>query len=133
MVQPATHAARERVPTVPFDLTEYAWSETGPASWSAERDAASLSAWVLESRDERLCARTTELLVTIAPTDVPHVAIGVERLIAELSLREAFVVASIDGESTLETLLDMLDMPAGEALSIVCELCATGVLVLDAQ
>jgi hypothetical protein len=125
------YSTRERAPTIPFDLSEYAWNETGPASWTAQRDAAAFSAWVLEGQDDHLCARTTELLVTISPTDVPHVAESTEHVLSRLSLREAFVVASIDGESTLEVILDSLDMPAGEALSIVCELCATGVIVLD--
>lgn len=125
------YSVRERAPTVPFDLTEYARSETGPLSWSAGSDDESFSAWVRESDDGGLCARTTQLLVSIAPTDVPRVLGSPEHLVTRLTLREAFVVASIDGESTLETLLPMLDMPAGEALTIVCELCAAGVIVLE--
>lgn len=127
------HSVRERAPTVPYDLTEYARSETGPASWTAANEDESFSAWVLDSDADGLRARTTELLVTIAPTDIPRVAGSPELLVSRLTLREAFVVASIDGESTLETLLDMMDMPAGEALTIVCELCAAGVILLDSQ
>jgi len=124
---PSIYTLRERAPTVPYDLTEYARSETGPASWSAANDE-TFSAWVHDHDDDGLCARTTRLLVSIAPTDVPRVAGNPELLVARLSLREAFVLASIDGESTLETLLPMLDMPPGEALTIVCELCAAGVI-----
>jgi hypothetical protein len=28
--------ARDRMPTLPYDLSEYAWLHTGPASWTAE-------------------------------------------------------------------------------------------------
>ncbi len=125
------HTVRDRAPTIPFDLTEYARAETGPLSWTAANDDSTFSAWVLDGDAEAVCARTTELLVTISPTDVPRVAHGPEQLLSRLTLREAFVVASIDGESSLETILDMLDMPAGEALTIVCELCAAGVITLD--
>ncbi len=130
----ALHSVRDRAPTVPFDLAEYARAETGPTSWTAANDDESFSAWVHDGDDDDgLCARTTELLVTVSPTDVPRVGPGPEHLLSRLTLREAFVVASIDGESTLETILDMLDMPAGEALTIVCELCAAGVITLDAR
>lgn len=125
-------SVRDRAPTVPFDLTEYARLETGPLSWTAANDDSTFSAWVKDSDQDGLCARTTQLLVTIAPTDIPRVASTPPHLLVRLTLREAFVVASIDGESTLETILDLLDMPAGEALTIVCELCAAGVIALQA-
>jgi hypothetical protein len=96
------------MPTVPADLSEYAWKETGPTSWSA-RDVPP---------------------VMLAPTDVLRISTSRDRLLPRLTLCEAAIVATIDGESTLETIVNGLDMPEADALTIVCELCAAGVLVV---
>src|SRR5258708_3501 len=116
-----THApaSREKMQTIPCDLSAYALTETGPSSWSARTD---------DAPPPR--PRSTPGVVTIAPTDVPSVAVSHESLLEHVTLREAFVIASIDGESSLEALLEMLDMPNGEALTIICELCASGILSL---
>jgi len=122
---------RDRLPTLPHDLSEYAREQTGPSSWSAEHDAEALSAWALAAHDDPLCARMTELLVDISPSDVPVVAVAVRDAARVLGHREAFVLASIDGTSTVEMMLDVVDLPAGEVLAIVCDLCARGIVTLD--
>jgi hypothetical protein len=109
---------RETTPTIPYDLREYARSETGPASWSAREDA-----HTPPPRHE---------LASIASTDVPQVAVSRETVLERVTLRQALVIACIDGETTLESLIERLDMPCGEALTIVCELCASGILSLVA-
>lgn len=124
-------ARRDRLPTLPHDLSEYARVATGPSSWSADRDPAALAAWALESHDDPMCAATTELFVDISPTDVPHVAMPSGEVSLLVSHREAFVVASVDGASTLEMMLDTVDLPPGEVLAIICNLCVRGILVLD--
>jgi hypothetical protein len=124
-------AFRDRMPTLPHDLSEYARVQTGPASWSAHPRAEELSAWALEAHVDPAFAKMTDLLVDIAPTDVPHVALPPGEVAQLVGHREAFVVASIDGESTLETMLDTVDLPYGEILAIVCSLCARGIVELD--
>jgi len=122
---------RDRLPTLPHDLSEYAREQTGPSSWSAEHDAEALSAWALAAHDDPHLSRMTELLVDVSPCDVPLVAIAVRDAVRVLGHREAFVLASIDGSSTVEMLLDVVDLPAGDVLAIVCDLCARGIVTLD--
>lgn len=126
-----SEAFRDRLPTSPHDLSEYARDQTGPSSWSADPRVASLSAWALEAHDDPMCARTTELLVEISPLDIPRVVVAGEQVAEVVSHREAFVIASIDGASTLETLVGSLDLPPGEVLEILCRLCARGIVALD--
>jgi len=123
--------SRDRLPTLEFDLTEYARESTGPASYSAHPQADLLSAWALEGHVDPSFARTTDLLVDISPEDVPFVSIAAEELAHLVSHREAFVVASIDGQSTLDALAYTVDLPAGEVLAIICTLCARGIIELD--
>jgi hypothetical protein len=100
------------MPTIPTDLSEYARTETGPTSWSAT-----------------YVPPTPDPPFTLAPTDVLRVVMSPEQFVSELTLLETSIVAAIDGETTLEVILHELDMPESEALTIVCELCAAGVLV----
>ena len=132
-VSPASRpgAFRDRMPTLPHDLSEYAIEQTGPASWSAHPHAEELSAWALESHVDPALSRTTDILVDISPTDVPHVALLPVEVARLVNHREAFVVRSIDGESTVETLVDILDLPSGAALAPICSLCARGIVALD--
>lgn len=98
----------------------------------AHPDADALSAWALEGHDDPLRARMTELLAGVSPADVPRLAAEVDDQADDaLSAQEAFVLASIDGASTLERLVDTIVLPAGEALEIVCRLCARGIVTLD--
>ena len=122
---------RDRLPTLPHDLSEYARVLTGPASFSAHPQAEELSAWALEDHLDPMFAKTTDLLVDISPADVPHVVLAPEEVAQLVSHREAFVVAAIDGHSTLETMSDTVDLPSGEVLAIICNLCARGILELD--
>jgi hypothetical protein len=121
---------RDRLPTSPHDLSEYARDQTGPASWSAHPDADELSTWALAEHDDPYCARTTDLLSSISPLDVPYVIVRCEDAAQVVGHREAFVMASIDGRSTCEMLVDMIDLPAGDVLAILCSLCARGLVVL---
>ena len=122
---------RHRMPTLPHDLTEYARVLTGPTSYSAHPQAELLSAWALDDHVDPTFATTTDLLVEISPTDVPRVLLAADEIAHLVSHREAFVVASIDGESTLDTIPDNVDLPRGEVLAIICNLCARGILALD--
>lgn len=119
---------RQRMPTVPHDLSEYASEQTGPASWSAHPDAEVLAAWALEA--DPVFARTTDALVGVCPEHVPHIAVPVEQAAAMVSHREAFILASIDGASTLEMMVTTVDLPLGELLESICALCARGLVTL---
>ena len=123
---------RDRLPTLPYDLSEYARNETGPSSWSAHRDAEALSAWALEAHDDPMNAAVTDLLVDLSPTDVPRVAMTLEQVARLVTHREAFVVASIDGQSTLEMMIAGMDRArSGEVLGVLCNLCARGIVVFE--
>lgn len=119
-----TRTPRDRLPTLPCDLSEFARDNTGPLSWSTHPNAELLSSWAL---GDPASASMTELLSEIGPDDVPRVVAAP----SELSPREAAVVSAIDGRSTLERMVDTIDLPAGELLEIVCSLCARGLIVLD--
>lgn len=124
-------AFRDRMQTLPHDLSEYARVQTGPGSWSAHPDAEALAAWALDAHVDPCFSRMTDLLADIAPTDIPQVVPTAAELASLVGHREAFVIASIDGESTLDMMLDTIDLPSGELLAIVCSLCARGLIVLD--
>jgi hypothetical protein len=127
----AVPSFRDRLPTLPHDLSEYARVQTGPSSWSAHPDVEVLSAWALEAHDDPMRSLATDLFLDISPTDVPHLAATSEEVARLVTHREAFVAATIDGASSLETMLDSVDLPTGEVLAIICNLCARGIVVLD--
>ena len=105
---------RDRLPTIPHDLSEYARAETGP-----------------ELLRDPLSALTSGPLIDLWPSDVPSV-IGPPRAYAErVDHREAFVLSLLDGESSLEELAAAADLPGAELLAIICELCARGIVALD--
>lgn len=122
---------RDRLPTLPFDLTEYAREVTGPTSYSAHPQADLLAAWALDGHVDPTYARATDLLVDISPEDVPFVVLVSDEIAQLVNHREAYVVASIDGQSTLDTLAHTVDLPPGEVLAIICDLCARGIVELD--
>lgn len=127
----AAPSFRDRLPTLPHDLSEFARDNTGPSSWSAHPDAEMLSAWVLEAHDEPAYTASNALLVDLLPTDVPRLLVTGQRAAAVVSHREAYVIASIDGHSTIDMLLDVVDLHAGEVLAIVCELASRGIVAID--
>ena len=122
---------RDRQPTLPHDLSEFARALTGPASFSAHPQADLLAAWALDDHVDPTFARTTDLLVDISPTDVPFVCVPPDEAARLVNHREAFVVASINGQSPLENIPGMVDLPSGEVLAIICNLCARGIIGLD--
>jgi hypothetical protein len=121
---------RDRLPTIPHDLSEYALAETGPSSWSAERDAAAPLPWA--SEEDPFRDMTTGHLLDVRPGDVPYIALTTRELTARmLDAREAFVVSLLDGTSTLDALLDAAELQEPELLAIVCDLCARGIITLQ--
>jgi hypothetical protein len=145
-------AFRDRIPTSPYDLSEYAREQTGPASWSAHPEESgarsaeddeswgggekesgareALSTWALSEHCEPYSARTTELLSNIGPSDVPFINIPRRHAAEVLDDRETLIMAAVDGRATCAMLLDTIALPPGDVLAILCNLCARGFLVL---
>jgi hypothetical protein len=62
---------------------------------------------------------------------VPRLAVSAQELaLLPLDHREGFLVACVDGVSTIETILDVSAMPAEEALVILESLVERGVLLI---
>jgi hypothetical protein len=137
---------RDRLPTLPHDLREYAWIHTGPPSVAAERaERASRTPAAPVARHRESHVRELEpavedaidamdsietgLLVDLWHSDVPRVASGGTTSCTDH--REAFVLSLLDGASTVGSLLEIADLPVAEVLAILCDLCARGVVTLD--
>jgi hypothetical protein len=124
---------RPELPTLPYDLSEYARIHTGPSSWSANSDDA-------EWRDDAGLAEIALAnavggpLLDVRTTDVPRVTLSPEECaVGSLDHREGFILSLLDGASDVETLLDIAGMPAAEALAVLCDLCARGIVTLEAR
>jgi hypothetical protein len=125
----STVRPRDRLPTVPHDLSELARLATGPASGTCDVDR--LFARLIDVADCSLAAKTCELLADVSPVDVPRVAMSTERAVSLVDHRHAYVLACVDGASSLGDLVEIVRLPTGDVLEIVCHLCARGILVLD--
>ncbi|MBX3264610.1 MAG: hypothetical protein KF782_33370 [Labilithrix sp.] len=118
---------RDRLPTLPEDLSEYAWIHTGPPSWSdGDRGAASASAPVAVA--SALDDAGAGLLVDFWHSDVPKVVAYVES-VADPS--EARVLELLDGRATIGVLLETSGLALPDVLGPLSELCARGVVALD--
>jgi hypothetical protein len=116
---------RDRLPTIPYDLSEYAREQTGPSSWSAQSDAPPL-------HDDPLRGLASGQLLDVSPSDIPSVApMHMEEEARRIDHREAFVLSLIDGQSTVGDILERVGSPDAEALGVLCDLCARGVITLD--
>lgn len=122
---------RDRLPTLPEDLSEYAWIHTGPPSWSedhlSDHDEDVVHAETA-SEQSALDDITAGLLVDLWHSDVPNLVTSVEMVVDE---REARILSLVDGRATIGTLLEMSGLPTPDVLGIMCELCARGVITLD--
>lgn len=122
-------SARDRLPTLPYDLAEFAWLHTGPSSWSAEDEPDVGDA---EVDDETpLDEIETALLIDLWHSDVLRLARRVAARAARLDHREAFVLSLVDGQSTVAEILDVAGLPVAEVFAILCELCARGLVTPD--
>jgi hypothetical protein len=63
---------------------------------------------------------------------VPRIAISRDRLLTlPLDHRTGFIVSFVDGAYTIEMILDACAMARDEALAILAELAAQGIIVVD--
>jgi hypothetical protein len=107
--------SRDRLPTLPEDLSEYARIHTGPPSQPPPHD---------ESLDEITAGR----LVDLWHSDIPCMVSPSTNVANQ---REFRLMTLIDGRATVGTLLEASGMPLSDMLESLCELCARGVIVLD--
>jgi len=115
---------RDRLPTLPFDLSEYARETCGPESWS-NYEAAD------PTFDEE--EMVSGPLLAMRRSDVPRVALSTEECIEEgLDHRAGFILSLLDGCSNVETVLDVAGLPEQETLEVLCDLCARGIVTLAA-
>ncbi len=149
--------ARDRLPTLPEDLSEFAWLNTGPESWSAAGMLADDEVYeevddsdvvvelsVTDLQDIADCIEpddldrhieggiddiTAGLLIDLWHSDVPMLIADRTAIIEEE--REAHVISLMDGTITVGALLEMSGLPVTDVLGVLCELCARGVVTLD--
>ena len=124
---------RDRLPTLPEDLSEYAWIHTAPPSWSEDHpsdggDEEDVLEAELANEQSALDEITAGLLVDLWHSDVPNVVTSVETVVDE---REARILSLVDGRATIGTLLEVSGLPLPDMLGVLCELCARGVISLD--
>ena len=128
-----TPPTRDRLPTIPVDLSEYAWTYTGPQSWSdglavAEPVAQDACDHASASGSSTVDDMRAELLVDLWHCDVPYV-VGYFETVVDAS--EARILSLVDGRATIGTLLEVSGLPLPDVLGVLCELCARGVITLD--
>jgi hypothetical protein len=115
---------RDRLPTLPQDLSEYARLACGPRSWTAEPDVGELP-------DEPFDNIESGPLLGVRPSDVPRLAASVDDDVSKLEHREKFILSLLDGCANVERVLDLAGLPFAEALAILCDLCARGIVTID--
>ena len=147
---------RDKLPTLPCDLTEYAWDHTGPESWSAAppveiveldseelkflddyepfdievEDPDDLEEALDFSIDEDSCIAGP--LIGVRGSSVPratHAPSDYPRL--ELDQREELILSLIERCSSVNELLDTSGLPESETLAILCDLCAREIVMLE--
>jgi hypothetical protein len=119
------HPMRDRLPTLPQDLSEYARLACGPRSWTAEPDIGELPE---DSFDDIEAGP----LLGVRPSDIPRLAASVDDEETKLEHREKFILGLLDGSTNVEQVLDIAGLPFAEALAILCDLCARGIVKMDA-
>ncbi len=118
---------RDRLPTLPEDLSEYAWIHTGPPSWSDDPPSGHDVVAATSSEPSPLDDMTAGLLVDLWHSDVPNVTCA-KAIVDE---QEARFLSLLDGRATIGTLLEISGLPLPDVLGMLCELCARGVITLD--
>ena len=113
---------REEMPTLPYDLSEFAQVHTGPFSWTDEAPI----------EDGPFEDMVSGPLIGVRRSDIPRIAISLEAYCgAPLGHREGFVLSLLDGCSTVERLIDVAGLAEAETLAALCELCARGVIAFE--
>ncbi len=113
---------RDQMPTLPYDLSEFARIHTGPFSWSDEAPF----------DDAPFDEMVSGPFIGVQRSDIPRVAISLQAYDGPpLGHREGFILALLDGCSTVERLVDESGLPESETIAALCELCARGVIAFE--
>jgi hypothetical protein len=126
---------RDKLPTLPEDLSEYAWIHTGPPSLSDDPMAAYWERDPFPSKPPEAFEHAGTLdellagsLVDLWHSDVPYVVADAPAVLDE---REARILARMDGNATVGDLTGSSGMPVADVLGLISELCSRGVVTLD--
>jgi len=125
---------RDKLPTLPCDLTAFAWEQTGPDSWTADRFDDELSAidseWFEFSIDEETCVAGP--LIGVSGSAVPRAALPASQFaFLELDYRQGLILSLLDGCGSVDELLGTSGLPESETLAILCDLCARNIVTLE--
>jgi hypothetical protein len=122
---------RSELPTLPYDLSEYARIACGPDSVAARSD---------DPRDWSPEAPAIEIdppisfvagpLIEIRDHDVPRVVTPLIEL-DTLGPREQKVLSILDGRRTFGAILRAWTLPESELIDVLCELCSRGLVAID--
>lgn len=113
-VQGAEAPMRDRLPTIPCDLSELARVMTG------------------EPEPIETLVPRSALFVDLFPSDVPRVTGRIMDHAAHIDHREAYVLSLIDGEADVAGILAAVDMPNDEMIAILESLAKRGIVRVDA-
>ena len=102
--------ARDRMPTMPYDLSEFARLHTGPSSWSAEPE-----------HDD---PRRSDVVRVVDELEQDEEAEVVDD-------REAFVLSLVTPKATVADVLDLAGLPISEVLAILANLSERGMVTLE--
>ena len=138
-------ATRDRMPTIPCDLSEYARLHTGPdeelgdffdeglflAGISPDEvTPAPLGSYepAMFFQARTVDELTTDLLIDLWRTDVPRITTESATLVDDV---EIWMLSMIDGRSSVGRLIERSGMGADDFLDRLCDLSARGVVTLD--
>jgi len=138
-------ATRDRMPTIPCDLSEYARLHTGPDEelgdffdeglFLAGISPDEVTPAPLGSYEPAMFFQagavdelTTDLLIDLWRSDVPRLSAPEAILDGDV---EAWLVSMIDGCSTVGSLIERSGLGAEDFVDRLCDLCARGIVTLD--
>jgi hypothetical protein len=110
-LDPPLPPPRDRVPTLPFELEEY-------ARWTS-----------LPDEEDDLVFTAGPVLHEIT-SRIPHVTADAD-LSERLSQTEALLLSLVDGVSPVDLLVQLAGTDAAEALVVMCDLYARGLIRFD--
>ena|SRR5215472_1063720 len=110
---------RKELPTLPTDMSDIAKESIRPLS--------------PDDTNEIVTAEfAVDRLPDVRRTSIPHLAVPRAQLVGRLqNHREAFLVSLVDGVTSLGDVLDLAGMAQVEAMALLCNLHARGVLAFE--
>ncbi|MDB4946136.1 MAG: hypothetical protein JWP97_5670 [Labilithrix sp.] len=110
---------RDRMPTIPCDLSEYA------------RATACLAAPDETPEPPPARSSSSTMFVEVWPTDVLRATGRVIEHAAHLDRTQAIILSLLDGETDVASILGSVDLPDAEVMAVLEGLCARGIARID--